>query len=86
MTDINEVLEERGARYGKFEDHARISRGLKDVMMNEPGWDRLAPDQQEALDMTQHKIARIINGDPDYLDSWVDIVGYVQLVINRLSK
>jgi hypothetical protein len=85
MTDINEVLAERGSRYGKFEDHARISRNLKDAMMNEPGWERLADDQKEALDMTQHKVARIINGDSNYLDSWVDIVGYVQLVINRLT-
>ncbi len=33
MTDINEILVERGARYGKFKDHALISQSLKEAMM-----------------------------------------------------
>jgi hypothetical protein len=37
------------------------------------------------LDMICHKIGRIINGDPDYADSWHDIAGYAQLVANRLN-
>jgi hypothetical protein len=45
----------------------------------------LADDQQEALDMICHKIGRIINGDPDYADSWHDIAGYAQLVADRLN-
>ena len=28
----------------------------------------------------QHKIGRILNGDPDYQDSWTDIIGYTRLV------
>jgi hypothetical protein len=36
--------------------------------------------QQEALDMIQHKIGRILNGDPDYVDNWDDIAGYSQLI------
>jgi hypothetical protein len=49
-------------------------------------WTGLAPDQQEALDMIAHKIARILNGDPNYADSWVDIAGYAQLVADRLNN
>ena len=45
----------------------------------------LAYDQQESLDMICHKIARIVNGDPDYADSWVDIAGYAKLVADRLQ-
>ena len=44
----------------------------------------LKADQQEALDMIAHKIGRIINGDPDYADSWDDIAGYAKLVGDRL--
>ncbi len=36
--------------------------------------------------MIFHKIARIINGDPNYADSWVDIAGYATLVANRLEN
>lgn len=35
--------------------------------------------------MIQHKIARILNGDPDYVDNWVDIAGYAKLVADRLQ-
>jgi hypothetical protein len=84
-TNVNEMLAERHARYGTFEGHAKISQALKAVMHERSGWDRLSPDQREALEMIQHKIARILNGDPDYLDSWVDIAGYAQLVADRLQ-
>lgn len=42
-------------------------------------------DQMEALEMIAHKIARILNGDPDYEDSWRDIAGYATLVADRLT-
>ena len=41
--------------------------------------------QQDALDMIAHKIGRIINGNPHYKDSWVDIAGYAQLVVDELE-
>jgi hypothetical protein len=34
--------------------------------------------------MIQHKIGRILNGDPDYVDNWDDIAGYSQLVAKLL--
>lgn len=82
---IEDVLTERGQRYGKFVNHAYITQGMKLTMMQEEGWNRLADDQKEALEMIVHKIARIINGDPNYVDSWVDIAGYAQLVADRLK-
>ena len=84
---IDEVLSERGARYGTFKGHAEISqrlRGTINEFLIKRGCD-LDPDQREALDMICHKIARIINGDPDYADSWVDVAGYAQLVADRLQ-
>lgn len=35
--------------------------------------------------MIFHKIARILNGDPNYADSWVDIAGYAKLVADELE-
>jgi hypothetical protein len=86
-TEITTVLVERGARYGKFTGHAEVTCGLKAVAFEAlcTRNKRLAPDQQEALDMIFHKIGRIINGDPDYADSWVDIAGYAKLVADRLE-
>ena len=84
-TNINDILAGREARYGTFEGHARISQALKRAMHQAPRWALLADDQKEALEMICHKIARIINGDPDYADSWADIAGYAQLVADRLQ-
>lgn len=83
-TNIADTLQERGKRYGVFIRHAEISQQLKEVIT---GYQTkvLAADQQEALEMICHKIGRIINGDPDYADSWHDIAGYAQLVADRLS-
>jgi hypothetical protein len=87
MSDITTTLEERGKRYGKFTGHAQVTQELKLVSLRalENRHKELAPDQQEALDMIFHKIGRIINGDPDYADSWHDIAGYAQLVADRLN-
>lgn len=84
MSDIQKTLEERGSRYGSFESHAQITQDLKRIMIHTPNWDRLADDQKEALEMVAHKIGRILNGDPDFHDSWHDIEGYVRLVSVRL--
>lgn len=87
MNELNAILAERGSRYGTFVGHAAVTMALKGVIDAELAKrdKELADDQQEALDMICHKIGRIINGDPDYADSWVDIAGYAQLVADRLS-
>ena len=84
---VTDTLTERGKRYGKFKDHAEVTQTLKAVFRAKMGekWDRLADDQKECLEMIAHKLGRIINGDPDYADSWHDIAGYAQLVADRLN-
>lgn len=59
-----QLITERGSRYGKFKDGAAIMQELKFVMREVDGWHNLTPSQREALDMIQHKIGRILNGDP----------------------
>lgn len=86
MSDIDKTLDERGQRYGAFTGHADVTQNLKRAMGQHPGWHDLANDQREALEMVAHKIGRILNGDPDYIDSWHDIIGYVRLVEQRLEK
>lgn len=86
-TDIDKTLAERGEKYGTFAGHSEVSQGLKRYMANELAKRNklLADDQWEALEMIAHKIARIINGDPNYSDSWVDVAGYAKLVADRLD-
>jgi hypothetical protein len=32
-----------------------------------------------------HKIGRIVNGNPDAVDHWIDIAGYAKLISDRLE-
>ena len=85
MNDIDATLKERGSRYGAFADHAEITYSIKNVFMNSVKWSSLDNTMKEALDMVAHKFGRILNGDPTYIESWRDAVGYLQLVVNHLS-
>lgn len=84
--DIDAVLTERGSRYGEFKDHAHITQAIKYEIRQGPSFVKMEDDMVEALDMIAHKIGRIVNGDPRYADSWVDIAGYAKLVADRLTN
>jgi hypothetical protein len=83
---LEQTLAERGSRYGNFTERAQICQRLKMAMTDCPGWSRLADYQKQALEVVADKIARILNGDPDYLDNWHDIQGYARLVEKRLQE
>lgn len=89
-SDIIAVLTERGKRYGKFSGHSFYTQKLKNVMkekyLDHNGWLQLDLSQREALEMIAHKIGRILNGDPNYDDNWIDIAGYAQLVVDEIHK
>ena len=81
---IQKTLKQRQKTHGSFSTHAVISQQLKAVM-REHGLLELAPDQIEALEMIAHKIARVLNGNPDHHDHWHDIGGYAQCAAERLE-
>lgn len=83
--NVKEVLLERQQRYGSFEENAEIAQALKSAMHRAAGWRRLTAAQREGLDMIQAKIARMLSGDPTYLDNGVDICGYAQLVLASME-
>jgi hypothetical protein len=83
---IDKTLAERGSNYGDFTDHAVITQSLKDCVRLRDGWGRLTPDKREAIEMILHKIGRIINGNPEFHDSWHDIVGYAKLAADRVKQ
>lgn len=85
---IQATLAERGSRYGVYTGHAEITQGLKRIMQSSPTskWNGLSDDQKETLEMVAHKIGRILNGDPNYHDSWHDIVGYATLTADEILR
>ena len=83
--NIDEVLAERGERYGRFSGHADITQRFKRIMVASPSWAHMSDSQREAMEMIGHKMARILNGDPNWADGWVDISGYSQLIVKQLE-
>ncbi len=86
-TNVDAILNARATTYGSFADVARMAQRLKNVAHTSAGEQgrTFAHDQAEALDMIFSKLARILNGDPNHRDSWIDIAGYATLVADRLQ-
>lgn len=85
--ELGVMLSQRGERYGPFAGHADITQTLKRCVHGHAGgagWGRMSAAQREAMDMILHKIGRIVNGDPDYDDSWRDIAGYAERVVEAI--
>lgn len=84
---VDATLKERGNRYGTFAGHSAITHQLFHTALSHAGAHNVELNhvQQEALHMICHKIGRIVNGDPNYDDSWHDIAGYAELVVKHLN-
>ena len=80
-----EILEQRGSKYGPFAKEAAITQKLKKVLYKNCENEKLTNVQAQALEMICVKMSRIINGDADYLDNWEDIAGYAQLAVRDIS-
>lgn len=92
--DVQAVTNERGGRYGDFRGHAMVTQRIKEVMFdglldNKEFHNMTLSDQmivREGLSMIAHKVGRIVNGDPTYDDSWIDIEGYSKITRERVCK
>jgi hypothetical protein len=82
---IEQILEQRGSQYGDFPTHSFITQNIKNSMKTSPNWDNLSPEMKESLEMIAHKLGRILNGNPNYKDSWTDIIGYAKLIEQELE-
>ena len=85
---VDTTIAQRGKEYGEFHEGAEVMQELKQVILSQLGQrgKQLLPLQQEALDMICHKMGRIINGNPDNPDHWLDIAGYAKLVYDYHDK
>jgi len=85
--EVDKVLDERESQYGSYMQSADTAIKIKGAMHNAIARNdlHLYPDQLVSLDMIAMKISRIVNGNPSYRDSWLDIAGYAMLVADRLQ-
>jgi hypothetical protein len=85
--NVDKTLDARAEMYGKFKDGASLMQAVKRELAAHAAkhGKTFADDQWEALEMIVHKMGRIVNGDPDVVDHWVDIAGYATLISDRLE-
>lgn len=87
MTEpIAATLAERNTTYGDFTFDAQLADNIIRAMEAHASWhSTLNGVQRHALRIIALKMARIINGDPNYADSWHDIQGYAKLAEDRCT-
>ena len=84
MTNLDEILKERGATHGPFALQAEFAQHLKRVFrQNEVN---RTPAQNFSLDMIANKLSRILVGHANVEDHWLDIAGYAKLIVDELQK
>ena len=83
--ETEDILNERESQYGSFADNARLAQKIKSAYRAAAGYETMTFVQCESIDMIAAKLARLINGDHTHRDSWDDIKGYVQLVIDEID-
>lgn len=82
---INCILKERNKSHGNYKLQSALADNLREVMYSSENWYSLTSIQRDALLMIIHKISRVLSGDPNHKDSWMDISGYSTLVVNDLK-
>lgn len=85
QSSIVETLAERQSTYGDFSKVAEMTQGLLFVM-SQYGYSDMPDTHKESIHMIASKLARIVNGDNNHLDSWHDIGGYSKLIENLIKS
>jgi hypothetical protein len=72
-----DLLAARQTTHGDFAETAAVAQTLKAAMRDRAA--SLPRAQREALDMIATKLARILCGDANHADHWLDLAGYARL-------
>jgi len=85
-TEVSKAVAARRSTHGPFSQNAEIAQTLKFVFKGSQNWNLLDVTKREALDLIALKISRILTGDPEHRDNWVDIAGYATCVFEGMDK
>lgn len=84
--ETKEILNVRGENYGQYQNVSQISQNIKKVIRESPNYNLMPSFMRESLDMIANKMARILNGNYYYDDSWRDISGYATLAVMEIEE
>lgn len=80
-----DTIESREATHGDYFAQANLAQSLKEMIHDAKKFKDLPVDQAETLDMICVKISRILHGNNNEPDHWLDLAGYATLCYNRLK-
>jgi hypothetical protein len=83
---VGDVINERENTHGDFENLSNVAQNIKSAYKMGHRYPDLKPYQREAVDLIATKLARIVCGDPNHTDNWLDGSGYFTLVLNELER
>jgi len=81
-----DIINERATTHGLYKNTAAWSQSIKDMFRGSPNWHHMNDGQKEALEMIAVKLARLLNGDPQFPDHWDDLAGYGTLGSNSIER
>ena len=81
-----DIIQEREKTHGLYKHTAAWSQSIKDMFRGSPNWQHMNDGQKEALEMIAVKLARLLNGNPQFPDHWNDISGYGKLGSNSIEN
>ena len=86
---IDEILKARGKTYGDYENacefRQNVIRQMNDLHREQHGGEKIPAIIRIMIGDIVHKLARIAV-TPCHIDSFKDIQGYVQLIINHIKE
>lgn len=83
--DANELIKSRAKLRGEFRYVVRAHAQIHDAIVGHMTH-KLSCEENVALTMIAHKIARVVTAQSYDEDSWQDIAGYATLVVNNFKK
>ena len=83
--NIDDLLRDKEATHGLFDDTATIAQTLKAVMRRGRNWESLPSPSKEALEQIATSVARILNGDAADPEHWNTVAGYARLRANAFA-
>lgn len=85
-TGIPRPEEVRGGTHGDYTRMSEIAQFIKGALERGKNWTTMPAYQRETLELEATKFARIVEGDASCYDHWDDARGYLQLVLDRMTK
>ncbi len=85
ITGPKDIIQIRESTHGDWKVQSRKAQEIKGLFATQSEGFLFSTSQKEALDLIATKLSRIMTGDPNEPEHWLDIAGYATLVYNDLK-